>query len=252
MKDGLGRPQTVLVLGGGSDIGVAIAERFVQNGARHVLLAARRPELLGRALDRIRVCGAGAEAIPFDAEALAGHADVIDNAADRLGDIDVAVVSFGVLPDQAAAMKDPDVALHAARVNYLGAISMLLRLVDRMRSQGHGDIVVLSSVAAERGRRSNFVYGSTKAGLDTFCQGLGDELHGNGVRMLLVRPGFVRSKMTLGLRPAPLSTTPLAVATAAIEGLRRDAGVVWVPWTLRWVMSALRHLPRPVFRRLEI
>jgi decaprenylphospho-beta-D-erythro-pentofuranosid-2-ulose 2-reductase len=251
VKDGLGTPQTVLVLGGGSDIGLAIAERLARDGARHILLAARRPERLAHAADRLRGWGARVDAIPFDAEDIPSHAATIDDAFDRLGDADLAVLSFGVLPDQAAALKDPDVALCAARVNYLGAISVLVRLADRMRQQGHGDIVVLSSVAAERGRRSNFVYGSTKAGLDTFCQGLGDDLHGSGVRLLVIRPGFVRSKMTLGLRPTPLSTTPSSVAVAAIEGLHRGAEVVWVPSTLRWVMSGLRHLPRPVFRRLE-
>lgn len=252
MKDGLGTPQTVLVLGGGSDIGLAIAERLAQDGARHILLAARRPERLTHILERVRAWGARVDASPFDAEAVTSHAATIDDAFDRLGDVDMAVLSFGVLPDQAAAMKDPDVALEAARVNYLGAVSVLIRVADRMRQQGHGDIVVLSSVAAERGRRSNFVYGSTKAGLDTFCQGLSDELYGSGVRLLLVRPGFVRSKMTAGLRPTPLSTTPSSVAAAAIDGLRRDAEVVWVPSTLRWVMSGLRHLPRPLFRRLAI
>jgi decaprenylphospho-beta-D-erythro-pentofuranosid-2-ulose 2-reductase len=139
-----------------------------------------------------------------------------------------------------------------ARTNFLGAVSVLLPIADRMRAQGHGTIVALSSVAAERGRRSNFVYGSSKAGLDTFCQGLADRLHGSGVRLLVVRPGFVRSAMTRGLDPAPLATTPDDVARAIIDGLSGSAPVIWVPAKLRWVMSALRHLPRPLFRRLDI
>ncbi len=253
MKDGIGIPQSVVVFGGGSDIGQAIAQTCVRHGARGVVLAARRPETLEAALGRLRSSGAAvAEAVAFDAEATSTHDDVLADVARRVGDIDLAVVAFGVLPDQDGALKDLPVALAAARVNYLGAMSILLALAQLMREQGHGDIVVLSSVAAERGRRSNFVYGSTKAGLDTFCQGLADDLRGSGVHLLVVRPGFVRSKMTRGLQPVPLSTTPAAVATATLRGLRSGAATVWAPSTLRWVMTVLRHLPRPVFRRLEI
>ncbi|MGZ4132570.1 MAG: decaprenylphospho-beta-D-erythro-pentofuranosid-2-ulose 2-reductase [Actinomycetota bacterium] len=253
MKDGTGTPQSVVVFGGGSDIGQAIAQACVREGARAVVLAARRPETLEAPLAQLRSAGAAvAEAVAFDAEATHAHADVLAEVARKVGDVDLAVVAFGVLPDQEGALKDPSVALEAARVNYLGAMSILLALAQRMREQGHGDIVVLSSVAAERGRRSNFVYGSTKAGLDTFCQGLSDDLHGTGVRLLVVRPGFVRSKMTRGLQPVPLSTTPAAVAAATLHGLRSGAMTVWVPSTLRWVMTVLRHLPRPLFRRLEI
>jgi len=164
----------------------------------------------------------------------------------------VVVVTFGVLGDQRAAEKDAAAALDVARTNYVGAVSVLLPIAERLREQGHGAIVVLSSVAGERGRRSNYVYGSSKAGLDVFCQGLADRLRPEGVRVLVVRPGFVRSKMTAHLDPVPLSTTPQAVATAVLDGLDRGSDVVWVPSTLRWVMLGLRHLPRALFRKLEI
>jgi decaprenylphospho-beta-D-erythro-pentofuranosid-2-ulose 2-reductase len=252
MKDATGVPQSVVVFGGGSDIGQAIAEAFVRAGTRRVVLASRRPELLGAAVERLVADGTTLETMPFDAAATATHAEVVDDVVRRVGDIDAAVLTFGVLPDQAAAMKDRSVAIEAAEINYVGAMSLLIALAERMRDQGHGDLVVLSSVAAERGRRSNFVYGSTKAGLDTFCQGLADDLQGSGVRLLVVRPGFVRSKMTRGLAPPPLSTTPAAVADATLASLRSGAATVWVPASLRWVMTVLRHLPRPVFRRLEI
>ncbi len=136
--------------------------------------------------------------------------------------------------------------------NYTGAVSAGLICARALQSQGHGSLVVLSSVAGERARRANFIYGSSKAGLDTFAQGLGDALHGTGAHVMVVRPGFVRSKMTTGLTEAPLATTPEAVATAIELGLRRRAETVWVPGTLRVVMSALRHLPRALFRRLPV
>ena len=129
---------------------------------------------------------------------------------------------------------------------------MTLAISARLRAQGHGTIVALSSVAGERVRKSNFVYGSSKAGVDAFYQGLGDALRGRGVHVMIVRPGFVTTKMTEGLEPAPLSTTPDAVAQAIAQGLERGRDTVWVPPTLRYVMSGLRHLPRSVFRRLKI
>ncbi len=167
------------------------------------------------------------------------------------GDVDVALFAAGVLPDQRAALAEPDLAIAASEVNYLGTASVLLRCAVAMQAQGHGALVVLSTVAAERPRRSNFVYGAAKAGIDALATGLGDELLGTGVSVLVVRPGFVRTSMTEGLRPAPLATTAEDVADAIAADLTRT-GTVWVPGTLRPVVSVLRHLPRPLFRRLPI
>jgi decaprenylphospho-beta-D-erythro-pentofuranosid-2-ulose 2-reductase len=137
-------------------------------------------------------------------------------------------------------------------VNYVAPVVIGTVLANHMRHQGHGVIVALSSVAGERARRSNYVYGSTKAGLDAFFSGLADSLVGTGVSVLVVRPGFVRSKMTEGLAEAPLATSPEAVADAIVRGIRQGRHTVWVPSAMRWVMSALRHTPRAVFRRLPI
>jgi len=253
VRDGLGGYGTVLVLGGASDIGVATARALVANGTRQVLLAGRNAGAMENAARNVRAAGpARVETAGFDALETEKHSAFVRDVAELHGDIDLALLAFGVLGDQRATEDDPSLALEVARTNYLGAVSVLLPLAERMREQGHGSIVVLSSVAGERGRRSNFVYGSSKAGLDVFCQGLADSLHGSGVDVLVVRPGFVRSKMTSHLEAAPLSTTPGKVAAAIVGGLRDGRETVWVPGKLRWVMSALRHLPRPVFRRLEI
>jgi decaprenylphospho-beta-D-erythro-pentofuranosid-2-ulose 2-reductase len=157
-----------------------------------------------------------------------------------------------VLGDQDEAECDPDAAAQIARVNYLGSVSVGVPIAQRLRAQGHGVIVALSSVAGERARRSNFVYGSSKAGMDAFFQGLGDSLVGTGVHVMVVRPGFVHSKMTEGLEPAPLATTPEDVAAAIERGLARRADTVWVPPALRYVMTVLRHVPRPIFRKLPV
>ncbi|HUF85290.1 MAG TPA: decaprenylphospho-beta-D-erythro-pentofuranosid-2-ulose 2-reductase [Acidimicrobiia bacterium] len=253
MKDALGAVQSVLVLGGGSDIALATCRELVARRARTVVLAARRPEELDTAAKELGDLGATTvEAVAFDATATDTHAGFVDETFDRFGDFDLVLVAFGMLGDQEEAERDPSAAIELARVNYLGAVSVALPLARRLRSQGHGTLVALSSVAGERARRSNYVYGSTKAGMDAFFQGLGDSLAGSGVRVMVVRPGFVHTKMTRGLDPAPLSTTPEAVAAAIVDGLARGSHTVWAPPALRWVMAVLRHLPRPVFRLLPL
>jgi decaprenylphospho-beta-D-erythro-pentofuranosid-2-ulose 2-reductase len=248
--DALGNPQSLLVLGGTSDIGMATARRLVQARTRRVVLAGRPSTQLDAAAELLRTAGADhVEVVPFDAEDTEAHGAVVDQAFAG-GDIDVVLLAFGVLGEQAAQERDPGLAVHAAMVNYVGAVSVGLHVSARLRTQGHGVLVVLSSVAGERARRANFVYGSTKAGLDAFSQGLGDALHGSGARVLVVRPGFVRTKMTAGRQEAPMTTTPEAVAVAITDGIRSGRHTVWVPARLQQVMAVLRHLPRGLFRRL--
>ena len=255
MINALGSPQSLLLLGGTSEIGLAVAERFVRDRTRRVVLAGRDGGALRTAAERLRAAAAPADldvtVLEFDAHDRSGHAAVVEQAFAG-GDVDVAVVAFGLLGEQERAERDPDHAVDIATVNYTAAVSLGVPVAQALRRQGHGALVVLSSVAAERPRRSNFVYGSAKAGLDAFATGLGDALHGSGVHVLVVRPGFVATRMTAHLDPAPLSTTPEAVAAAVVDGLRRRRETVWVPPALRLVMSVLRHLPRAVFRRLPI
>ena len=253
MKDALGSVQSVLVLGGGSDIALATVRELVQRRARTVVLAARDPEALRATADALRAAGATTvETLPFDARDTASHEAFVADVFDRVGDVDVALLAFGVLGDQEEAEHDGRAAVDIAEVNYVGSVSVSVPIAQRMRAQGHGTIVALSSVAGERARRSNFVYGSSKAGMDAFFQGLGDSLVGSGVRVMIVRPGFVHTKMTDGMDAAPMSTTPEAVADAIVKGLARNRETVWVPSQLRYVMSVLRHVPRPVFRKLPI
>ena len=190
--------------------------------------------------------------IAFDAHDTDHHGAFVDEAFALAGDVDLAILAFGVLGDQEEAERDGAAAIEIAQVNYLGSVSTAVPISQRMQQQGHGTIVTLSSVAGERARRSNFVYGSSKAGMDAFFQGLGDALVGTGVHVMIVRPGFVHTKMTAGMDPAPLSTTAEAVADAIVRGLERGTETVWVPSTLRYVMSVLRHVPRPIFRKLPI
>jgi decaprenylphospho-beta-D-erythro-pentofuranosid-2-ulose 2-reductase len=250
--DASGGPQTVALLGGTSEIGLAIVERLVRGRTRRVVLAGRDPAGLDSAAQRVRAAGPVEVAtVAFDAAATGTHDQMVDNLFSG-GDLDVVVLAFGVLGDQAGMLADPDRAVELAEVNYVGGLSVGLRVAARLRAQGHGRLVVLSSVAADRARRSNFVYGSSKAGLDAFAQGLSDELWGTGVGVVLVRPGFVRTPMTAGLDEAPFATGPEQVAQAVERALRQRHQVVYVPSVLRLVMSGVRHLPRAAMRRLDL
>lgn len=252
MRDAVGAVQSILVLGGTSDIGLAIAGRLAAPRQATVVLAGRDGAALQRAAEQARAAGAGVvETAAFDADDTATH----DALADKLfaeRDFDVVVLAAGVLGDQQVAEADAEVAVQVLHTNFVGCASIALCAAQRLRRQGHGTLIVLSSVAGERVRRSNFVYGASKAGLDGFAQGLGDSLAGSGATVMIVRPGFVVSKMTAGRDPVPFSTTPDGVAEAVDAALRRGTEIVWVPGILRLVMAVLRHVPRIIFRRLPL
>jgi decaprenylphospho-beta-D-erythro-pentofuranosid-2-ulose 2-reductase len=251
VKDGLGDVQSVLVLGGGSDIALAIVRALVVRRCRTVVLAARRPHELAGVAAEIRAIGATTvETVAFDADRTEDHPAVIGAAFERHRDLDVVVVAFGVLGDQGEIDADPALGVAVARTNFVGAVSAGLVAADRLRRQGHGTLVVLSSVAGQRVRKANFVYGSTKAGVDAFAQGLGDALAPDGIHVLVVRPGFVATKMTAGRPRAPLATDPEAVARAVVAGIAAGKDVVWAPPVLRYVFTVLRHTPRWAWRRL--
>jgi decaprenylphospho-beta-D-erythro-pentofuranosid-2-ulose 2-reductase len=253
VKDAVGSVQSVLILGGGSDLGLAIARELVGHHARTVVLAGRDPARFDTAAAELRKAGATrVETVPFDATDFAAHPRFVDDVFALTGDLDLVVIAFGVLGDAEAAERDATTALEIVQTNYTGVVSVAIPLAQRLEAQGHGTLVLLSSVAGERVRKANFVYGSSKAGADGFFQGLGDRLAGSGVHVMIVRPGFVRTKMTAGMKDAPMTTTPDVVAKAVAAALARDREIIWVPAPLRWVMAALRHLPRPIFRRLPV
>ena len=259
MKNALGEAQTIVLLGGTSDIGLAIVKALASPATRTVVLAVRRPDgvdtdaLRLLTVDRRNVDGPGVavDVVAFDAVDTGTHQALIDDLAARHGDLDVVIVAFGQLGEQSELDGDPAAAAAIVLVNFAGAVSACMATAARFRTQGHGQLVVLSSVAGERVRKANFVYGSSKAGLDGFAQGLGDSLAGSGASVLIVRPGFVRSAMTKGLKPAPFATTPEAVADATVKALCSGKRIVWVPGVLRGVFSVFRHLPAPVWRRMK-
>ncbi|MBO0676278.1 SDR family NAD(P)-dependent oxidoreductase [Mycolicibacterium sp. S2-37] len=239
----------VVIFGGRSEIGVEVATRLARGAT--VVLAARGADRLDEQVRAVRE--AGAEAVhttEFDADDLTSHAPLVAELIAEHGPIRTAVLAFGILGDQARAERDPAHAAAVVHTDYVAQVSLLTVLTVAMREVGAGSIVVFSSVAGARVRRANYVYGSAKAGLDGFANGLADALHDSGVHLLIVRPGFVIGRMTEGMKPAPLSSTPAQVADATVRALTRRRGAVWVPSALGALVVAMRLLPRPVWRRM--
>lgn len=241
------------MLGGTSQIALAIVRELQRSAPRDVALLGRDPQSLAHAASELH--SEGCERVltlEHDALELERHAEVIAAACEQLGGADIVVLAVGVLGERGGLADDLADAIEVLRVNVLAAGSLLLHAAHALREVGGGTLIVLSSVASERPRRANVVYGASKAGLDALAQGLGDALVDQDVRVLVVRPGFVRTRMTMGLPAAPFATTPQAVARVVKGALERGDHTVWAPRKLRWLMLVVRLLPRPIFRRLEL
>jgi decaprenylphospho-beta-D-erythro-pentofuranosid-2-ulose 2-reductase len=253
MLDAVGNPQTILLLGGTSEIGLAIGERYLRTASARIVLAAM-PDDPGRDDAVAQMTAAGArevELIDFEATDTASHPKMIEDAFAG-GDVDVAIVAFGLLGDAEELWQNQRKAVQIAEVNYTAAVSVGVLLGEKMRAQGFGQIIAMSTVAGERVRRSNFVYGSTKAGLDGFYLGLGEALREYGVRVLVIRPGQVRTRMSAHVKEAPLTVDKEYVANLAVTASAKGKELVWAPGAFRYVMMVLRHIPRPIFRKLPI
>lgn len=250
--------RTALVLGGSSEIAAAIISELSNNGLEKVMLAVRNIEGLP---EGVTAHGPQTFIEPWDALNVGSHASLADRAAEALGTIDLVVCAVGMLGHHAGLGMTPEAIDEMARTNFAGpaaAISVIAQRMVEMRSSAPmvgppATIAVISSVAAARPRRSNFVYGSSKSGLDAFARGMGDALVGTGVRVLVIRPGFVRSRMTEGLRPAPFATDPktVGVAVAKALGRRGSSQVVWVPALLGPMFGVLSNVPTQLWRRIS-
>lgn len=239
----------MVIFGGRSEIGVELAERLAPGAT--VILAARGAERLAAEEAAVRAAGAAAvHTVEFDADDLASHGPLVSTLVAEHGPLGTAVLAFGILGDQHRAESDAGHAVAIVHTDYVAQISLLTHLATAMRAAGRGTLVVFSSVAGVRVRRANYVYGSAKAGLDGFASGLADALHGSGVRLLIVRPGFVIGRMPEGMDPAPLSSTPAQVAVATARGLAAGRRTVWVPWALRPMFFGMKLLPQAVWQRL--
>jgi short-subunit dehydrogenase len=245
--DDTGAP--ILILGGRSEIGIELARRLAPGAT--LVLAARNADRLDDEVATLTAAGAAhVHTREFDADDLPSHGPLVDSIVADHGPIGTAVLAFGILGDQARAEADAAHAVAIVHTDYVAQVSVLTHLAAAMRKSGRGSLVVFSSVAGIRVRRANYVYGSAKAGLDGFASGLADALHGTGVRLLIARPGFVVGRMTQGMTPAPLSSTPDQVAAATARALAKGRRTVWIPWALRPTFFVMRLLPQAVWRRM--
>lgn len=239
--------QALLIIGATSDIGRELALKL--GAGRPVILAARRPEACAGLAEQLLEIGACAvHTLSFEAADLAGHRRLVEHA-NTLAPIGVAVVAFGILGDAARSEVDEAHVAEIATIDYTAQISMLTVLADVMSS---GTMVCFSSIAGWRARRANYVYGSTKAGLDAFAQGLADRLHGSQLRLIIARPGFVIGSMTRGMKPAPMSVYPADVAEAIVQAMskKRGSATLWIPGRLRILAWIMRLVPRAIWRHM--
>jgi decaprenylphospho-beta-D-erythro-pentofuranosid-2-ulose 2-reductase len=243
--------QGVLLIGGTSGIGRALARELASRGAA-LHLAARNGAELGRVGEDLKV----RYQVPvswslFEAADSASHPAFLAGAVRALRTLDMVVIAVGDVGDQAEAERDADQARRIIESNYTGVVSVLTPIANYLEGQGHGTIVVLASVAGDRGRRANYVYGSAKGGLDRFLQGLRVRLGSAHVRVLTVKPGLVDTRMTFGRAALPLLASPTRAAHAIVRGIEGKANVIYVPWFWWWVMLGVRAMPEPLFRRLR-
>ena len=239
----------ILIFGATSAIAEAVAARYATGGNRFFLIA-RNNEKLAALCERLS--GAGAvETAQADLARLEDHPGLIEAAFNWLQTVDLVLIAHGTLPDQARCEQDVEAALEALNVNGLSPISLLTELAPRMREQGHGTIAVITSVAGDRGRPSNYVYGTAKAMVSAFLQGLRGKLHGAGVHVIDIRPGLVDSPMTAHLPKGPLFATPDRVADGIVKAVARKRHTVYVPGWWRIIMAIVRWLPDTIFKRLN-
>jgi decaprenylphospho-beta-D-erythro-pentofuranosid-2-ulose 2-reductase len=253
MENAFGQPQTVVVLGGSSDIAREVTKQLCAARARTVVLAGRNETLLSEAAKESASAGATAtHIVTFDAQDVASAETAVSQSFAAIGaPVDLVIIAVGLLGDQLLDENDPEAAARMSIVNYAWPVTALAALRQRMIAQGSGRIVVISSVAGIRVRRGSYLYSGAKAGLDRLCEGLADSLIGTGVSVQIVRPGFVHTKMTTGLKPAPFSVDAQRVAKDILHGLGTPARVIYSPSIMKWLFALLRHLPAPLWRKIN-
>ena len=254
MKNGVGVAQNIVLFGGTSEIGQSILRRIVKPGVSRLVLVSRDIDAASRVSQDLvdRHPELDVHHVRYEASDAASMEHVVAEVADSIGDIDIAVVAQGLLNENVDYYSSPSSLIDVVNVNMTGEMVLLYALAARMRTQGYGKIVVLSSVAGERVRRGNPVYGATKTGIDGFALALDHELAGSGASVLVVRPGFVTTKMTTGMKKAPFSTNPEVVAQIVEKGISSDKKIVWAPAPLHWMFLILKNLPIAIWRRLPI
>ncbi len=244
--------QKVLIIGATSAIAEATARLFAQRGD-HLYLLARNPQRLSAIVQDLKVRGAASVAgARLEANAFETHPTLLDNAVAALQGIDVVLIAHGVLPDQAACAADFKVALDSLNSNAVSKMSLLTHLANLMERQQQGTIAVISSVAGDRGRQSNYVYGAAHSAMNTFLQGLRNRLSAAGVQVLTIKPGFVDTPMTANFNKGVLWAQPEAIAQGIVRAIDKRRNVVYLPWFWRFIMLIVLHIPEFIFKKMKL
>lgn len=243
----------VVIVGATSAIANACARLWAAQGASLFLVSRDLEKMKALSAD-LRVRGAAAVYIwQMDATDVAAHPGMVKAAVEALGHLDVALVAYGTLPDQQACESDAMLALKEFSTNGTSVIALLTVLANQFQQQRSGTIGVITSVAGDRGRPTNYVYGSAKAAVSVFCQGLQARLFKAGVSLTDIRPGFVATPMTEGLSlPAVLVARPDLVARRIVTGIERKADIIYAPAFWALIMAIIRNIPRPIFKRMSL
>ena len=242
----------ILIVGATSAIAAATARRFARDGDR-LYLAARNPDRLAVVASDLAIRGATqVDTQVMDANDMAQHEGLILRAESVLGGLDTVLIAHGTLPDQTACEASFDVTLQEIQNNCLSVLSLLTHIANRFEAQRHGTIAVISSVAGDRGRQSNYIYGTAKAAVSTFLQGLRGRLHRSGVHVLTIKPGFVDTPMTAGFRKGLLWASPETVGNGIYRSIIKKRSVSYLPRFWRWVMAMIQIIPESIFKRMNI
>jgi len=243
----------ILIIGATSAIAEAAARIFATRGDA-LFLVARNAEHLRAVVADLNIRGAArADSATLDVTDFAAHDAVIEKAERDLGGIDIALIAHGTLSDQAQCEQSADVMRREFDVNALSTLALLTALANRMEARHSGTLAVISSVAGDRGRQSNYVYGAAKAAVSTFLGGLRQRLAKSGVTVLTIKPGFVDTPMTAGIaNKGALWAQPDRVAAGIVQAIDRGRNIVYLPWFWRWIMLVIRHIPEPLFKKLKL
>ena len=246
--------KNILIVGATSAIAIACAREWAKQGDARFFLVARNGERLQQVADDLTARGARLAAChQLDIDHLDQHAGMLGQCASELGALDIVLVAPGTLPDQAACQADPDVAVREFNTNAVSVIALLTPIANTLEAQKRGALAVISSVAGDRGRPSNYLYGSAKAALSAFCEGLNARLFKAGVHVVTVKPGFVATPMTAGLPlPGPLVATPEQVANDIVRAVEKGKDVLYTRWFWAIIMLIIRSIPGRIFKRLSL
>lgn len=244
--------QNVLIIGATSTIAQEVAKLYANSGAK-IFLVGRNSEKLTQVAQDLVVRGATTtEIFACDLADQTKHEEILAAAKKVLGEIDIALIAHGTLPEQKECESSVEQTMQELEVNFLSVVSLLTLLANNFEKQARGCIAVISSVAGDRGRQSNYVYGAAKGGLTVFLQGLRNRLSKVGVQVVTIKPGFVITPMTQDFKKGILWAQPESVARVIVSAIAKRKNVVYVPWFWRWIMFIIRNIPETVFKRMSL